>query len=127
MDHKIFVVMRSGICARTTRTPVLNGTLQSIHRFYGNICASKNGRIDRRNGGLRVYFCMIKGMNLQNNSVGRMVYHLMMYTPSGINNRSYPQLPLIFLNLCEHFAVLHNILENDMNEFRIISLHNGKH
>ena len=71
--------MRPGIFARTVRTPVLNGPFQLIHRFYGKLCAAKSGRIGFRNCGFYVYFWMIKGMNLQTNSVGRMVYHLMMY------------------------------------------------
>ena len=51
------------------------------------------------------YFWKIKGMNLQNNGVWRMVHHKLMYErgswmelsawtffmPSGINNRSYTQ------------------------------------
>ena len=40
-----------------------------------------------------VYFWKIKGMNLQNNGVWRMVHHKLMYepAPSGINNRSCTQ------------------------------------
>ena len=62
--------------------PVLNGTFQSIHRFYhvySKLCAAKHGRIGSGNDGVCVYFWMIKDMNLQNDSIGRMVCHLMMY------------------------------------------------
>ena len=74
----MFIVMRPGIFVRTTRTPVLNGTFQLINRFYGKLCAARSERIGSRNCGFCVYFWMIKGMNLQNNNVGGMVYHSLM-------------------------------------------------
>ena len=51
--------MRPGICARTTHTLVLNGTVQSIHRFYGTLCAARNTRISSTNGSFCVYFWKI--------------------------------------------------------------------
>ena len=49
-----------------------------------------------------VYFWKIKGMNLQNNGVWRMVHHKLMYepAPSGINNRSCTQSHSWTPNLC---------------------------
>ena len=87
--------MRSRILARTMRTPVLNGTFQLIHRFYRKLCAAKNGELAVEMVAFACIFWMIKGMNLQNNSVGRIVYNLIYErgcaAPSGIN-RSCPQL-----------------------------------
>ena len=74
----IFDVMRPGVCTRTTIIPVLNGTFQSSHWFLRKFCTHTARRWER-NDGFFVYFWKIKGKNLQNNGVWRMVYYIMMY------------------------------------------------
>ena len=49
--------MRPGLCTRTTRTPVLNGTFQASRRFYGNFLNVESVNI---NGGFSSIFGRLK-------------------------------------------------------------------
>ena len=88
-------------CTHTTRTPVWMVFSKLVAYFTGTF---KCGKWQYK-WWFFEYFWKIKGMNLQNNGVWRMVHHKLMYErgswmglsawtffmPSGINNRSCTQ------------------------------------